>query len=110
MRGKHKKEGPIVVADFLADVGHKDSAELRVKFRLAHEIKRAIESRGFTQKRVQALTGMPQSNVSKIVTGKVSGFSVFKLAEVLNALGKEVAITVRDRGLRRRQEERIELS
>ena len=90
--------------DFLADVGHKNSAEMRVKFRLAYGIRQAMKARGLTQQSVQKLTGMPQSNVSKLIRGRVSGFSVFKLAEMLNGLGKEVTITVRDRRPRRGSE------
>jgi predicted XRE-type DNA-binding protein len=103
MKARGRKRRLILASeDFLADVGHKNADEVRAKFELAHRIKRAIKASGRTQVQVRELTGIPQSNISKIVTGRVSGFSVYKLATILADLDGAVTIQFRKRSGTRR--------
>jgi predicted XRE-type DNA-binding protein len=53
-----------------------------------------MEDRGLRQADVWRSTGLKQPDVSKIVNGNVSGFSVWRLLLVLKALGQHVTITV----------------
>jgi predicted XRE-type DNA-binding protein len=103
MKARREKGGPILARrDFLAEVGHRNADEVRAKVELAHRIKRAIKASGRTQIQVRELTGIPQSNISKIVTGRVSGFSFYKLATILADLDGAVTIKFRKRtGARR---------
>jgi predicted XRE-type DNA-binding protein len=66
------------------------------KMRWTHAIGQIIKRGRLTQMQVEALTGIPQSNVSRIVRGRVSGFSVSKLLEMLRSLGKDIEIILRD--------------
>jgi predicted XRE-type DNA-binding protein len=98
-----RESGPVMASrDFLADVGHKNPDELRTKYDLAHQIKRAIKASRLTQIEAQKLTGIPQSNISKIVSGRVSGFSVYKLMTILADLQGHVTVRVRKRDGTRR--------
>jgi len=98
MRARKEKGGPVLASgDFLTDVGHKNADEVRAKFELAHRIRRAIKAAGLTQVQARALTGVPQSNISKIVTGRVSGFSVYKLATIVADLDGAVTIKFKKR-------------
>jgi predicted XRE-type DNA-binding protein len=102
--------GPIIgTSDFLADMGYVNRDEMQLKFALAHAIGQTIRKRRLTQIRVEALTGVPQSNVSRIVRGRVSGFSVSKLFEMLRSLGKDIEITLRDRRARSRTRGRLKI-
>ena len=93
--------GPIVGSgDFLADMGYANSDEMYLKFALAHAIGQIVREQRLTQIQVEELTGVPQSNVSRIVRGRVSGFSVEKLLDMLRSLGKDIEITVRDHNVR----------
>jgi predicted XRE-type DNA-binding protein len=81
--------------DFLRDRGYADPDEMRVKFYLANRIALVIEDQGLRQADVCDRTGLKQPDVSRIVNGAVSGFSVWRLLQVLKGLGQTVSISVR---------------
>jgi predicted XRE-type DNA-binding protein len=58
------------------DCGYADPGEMRVKFQLAKRIAMLIEDQGLRQADVCDRTGLKQPDVSRIVNGAVSGFSV----------------------------------
>lgn len=80
--------------NFLADRGYADPDEARVKFQLANQIALLVEDHGLRQTDVCELTGLKQPDASKIVNGNVSGFSVWRLLQVLKGLGERVTILV----------------
>ncbi len=80
--------------NFLADRGYQDPDEARVKFQLANQIALLIEDHGLLQAEVCRMTGLKQPDVSKIVNGNVSGFSVWRLLQVLKGMGERVTISV----------------
>ncbi len=90
------EDTPAVVGsgDFLADRGYADPDEARVKFQLANQIALLMEDHKLRQADVCRLTGLKQPDVSKIVNGNVSGFSVWRLLQALKGLGQHVTITV----------------
>jgi predicted XRE-type DNA-binding protein len=80
--------------DFLRGRGYADADEMRVKFYLANRIALLIEDQNLRQADVCDRTGLKQPDVSKIVNGTVSGFSVWRLLLVLKGLGQKVTISV----------------
>lgn len=80
--------------DFLAEMGHEDPEEMRLKFSLASRIARIIDERDLRQNDAATLTGVPQPDVSKIVNGRVKGYSVWKLMKMAAALGQDVHVSL----------------
>jgi phage-related protein/predicted XRE-type DNA-binding protein len=79
-----------------ADLALPDSEELLVKSKLAMKIAEIISSRGLSQTQASAMLGIPQPKVSMIQNGKLRGFSVEKLCQLLTLLGRDVDIVVKD--------------
>ena len=60
------------------------------KLELVMAIKEAISEQELTQRRVAALSGLSQPDVSKLVRGQFSGFTIDRLLEVFVAIGGEL--------------------
>ena len=88
--------------DFLKDMGYDNPDEMRVKFALANSIALTIEDLGLKQVEAAKLTGLAQSDISRIVNGIVKDVAVFRLMTVLASLGKDISITVADFNIRAR--------
>jgi predicted XRE-type DNA-binding protein len=86
------------------DLGFPESeaAELKVKAELAVRIHRQINELGLTQAWAARRLGIGQPDVSKLVNGRLAGFSVERLLGLLNALEVDVDIVVRPRQRGRR--------
>lgn len=72
-----------------------ETLELKVKAEIYGELLNYIEERGYSQKELGKLLGILQPEVSNLLTGKVSRFSVgklIKLAGKLN-LGAKISLT-----------------
>jgi predicted XRE-type DNA-binding protein len=69
--------------------------EALAKARLADLISETIEDLGLTQTKAGELLGIDQGTVSKLVRGRLDGFSQERLIRYLNALGNDVEILVR---------------
>jgi predicted XRE-type DNA-binding protein len=80
--------------NFLADRGHKNPAEMRAKILLADNIRLLIEARGWHQADAALVVDVAQTDISRIVRGLVRGYSVWKLAKILNDLGAATEILV----------------
>jgi predicted XRE-type DNA-binding protein len=80
-----------------ADLGIADSEIALAKARLAEEIQDVIEHRGLTQTEAASIVGIDQPSVSKVVKGRLDGFSQERLLRFLTALGVEVEILLRRR-------------
>ena len=80
--------------DFLLDQGYTDPEEARLKFHLANKITLLIEDKKLRQIEVCKRTGLKQPDVSRIVNGNVSGFSVWRLLQTLKRLGERVTISI----------------
>lgn len=77
-----------------ADLGLLNPEERMAKALLSRLIHEDIERRGLTQKATAQLLGCAQPDVSKIVRGNVSGFSLERLTTFLTNLGHDVEIRV----------------
>ncbi|MGA2689131.1 MAG: helix-turn-helix transcriptional regulator [Candidatus Korobacteraceae bacterium] len=65
------------------------------KLRLALLVQQKLLARNLGQADAAELLGLKQPKVSALVNGKLTGFSMEKLMELLNKLGEDVEIKVR---------------
>jgi predicted XRE-type DNA-binding protein len=77
-----------------ADLGLPDADELLAKARLAEAIDDAISRLALTQTEAARRLGVDQGTVSKLVNGRLDGFSQERLIRYLMALGESVEIVV----------------
>src|SRR3954453_20144730 len=78
-----------------ADLGLKNPEELLAKAELVQRISDIIAERKLTQARAAKVLGIDQPKVSALLRGKLDGFSIDRLFRFLNALGRDVEISVR---------------
>jgi len=78
-----------------ADIGVRDPEGSLVRAKLAKEIADLIQRKGLRQNQVADILGVDQSKVSKLVRGRISGFTSDRLLRFLNALGCDVRIEVK---------------
>jgi predicted XRE-type DNA-binding protein len=76
------------------DLGLPDSDEVLARARLAEAIDDTIEQRRLTQSEAAALMGVDQPTVSKVVNGRLDGFSQERLIRFLASLGADVEIII----------------
>jgi predicted XRE-type DNA-binding protein len=78
--------------NFLADRGYADPEETRIKYLMCNQIAVIADDRNWSHVKVAEVTGLPQSEVSRIVNGNVSDVSVWVLMRALNSLGQNILI------------------
>jgi predicted XRE-type DNA-binding protein len=78
-----------------ADLGLPDAEEKQTKVRLAVAINQIIESMGLSQAVAAERLQINQPKISALVNYRLSGFSVERLINFLNALGCDVEIVIR---------------
>lgn len=76
------------------DMGMRDAEERLAKAELARLIRAEIRDRGLSQNEAAALLGAKQPDVSDLVRGRLSRFSIARLERFLNALDLEIRIQV----------------
>lgn len=76
------------------DMGMRDAEERLAKAELARVIRGAIRERGLNQSEAAELLGVTQPDISDLVRGKLSRFSMERLERFLNALDLDVRIQV----------------
>lgn len=77
------------------DIGMPNADEMLVKADIAAKICSIIEDRGLTQAAAAALLGIDQPKISKLMRGRLEGFSSDRLFKYLNDLGQEVQIVIK---------------
>ena len=98
---KGKSNGPttphLTEGSVLSDLGFSpaESLELQVKTEIYHELMQHIKHEGFSQQELRLKLGLHQPDVSKLLNGKLSRFSVTKLIKIAAKLdlGAEVRLT-----------------
>lgn len=80
-----------------ADLGFEDAEELQAKAELTRQIRKRIEALKLTQVQAGERLGIGQPDVSKLVNGRTTGFSVDRLLALLNALAVDIEIKLRPR-------------
>ena len=78
-----------------ADIGVRDPEDSLVRAKLAKQIVEIIEKKRLRQSEIGDILGVDQSKVSKLVRGRISGFTSDRLLRFLNRLGCDVRIEVR---------------
>src|SRR5215813_1936498 len=79
-----------------ADLGLPDADSRLLKARVLAVINDTIESQGLgSQKAVADVLGIAQPDVSKLLRGRLSGFSLERLLDFASALGNDIDINVR---------------
>jgi predicted XRE-type DNA-binding protein len=71
------------------------SKDVEIKHCLVALINEKIASRDLGQTDAGRILGLKQPKVSALANGKISGFSIERLMELLTKLGQNVEITVR---------------
>ena len=77
-----------------ADLGLDAPDELMAKAELALQIARIATRRRLTQIETARILGTTQPKVSDLFLGKLAGFSMERLMRFLNALDRDVRITI----------------
>lgn len=86
-----------------ADIGVADPEDSLLRAKLAKKIASVIEKKGLSQTQIARILGVDQPKVSKLVRGRISGFTSDRLLRFLTALGCDVRIEIKDgRSSRRR--------
>ncbi len=78
------------------------SAELILKSSLLQALQETIKERGWKQVEAAAQLGIDQAKVSKLLGGRMAGFSIERLVHFLSLLGQDVEVTVREASRGRR--------
>lgn len=94
---KKRSEIPVEESsgNVFADLGLSDPEERLAKADLAIAISREIQARGLTQADAADLLDVAQPDISNVMRGKLSGYSIERLTRLLNALGQDVEIQIR---------------
>jgi predicted XRE-type DNA-binding protein len=82
-------------ANVFADIGVRDPEGSLVRAKLAKQIAELIRRKRLRQNQVAHILGVDQSKVSKLVRGRISGFTSDRLLRYLNSLGCDVHIQIR---------------
>ena len=98
MKSKSKERVPhLTKGNVLDDLGFTpaEALELKVKSEIYYELLEYIKERAFTQQELGTILGIHQPDVSFLLNGRVSKFSVGKLIKFAGKLnlGTEVKIT-----------------
>jgi predicted XRE-type DNA-binding protein len=86
-----------------ADIGLPNPEERLAKADLAIRIASAIRARRLTQARAARILKIDQPKVSRLLRGRLSGFSTERLMHFLTLLGRDIEIVVKAAPRSRRQ-------
>lgn len=75
-------------------LGDPNADEMERKARLVSALNDTIVARGLSQVQAAEIVGMDQPTLSKLLRGRFRSVSIERLAEMLNALGRDVTIVV----------------
>jgi predicted XRE-type DNA-binding protein len=90
-----------------ADLGLPDAEGRLLKARVLAVINDTIDSQGLSgQKVIAEVLGLRQPDVSKLLRGRLSGFSLERLLDLASALGNDIDINVRKPAPRHHSAER----
>jgi predicted XRE-type DNA-binding protein len=81
--------------NIFADMGLENAEEMLVKAKLARQIYVCITERQLSQTEAANILGIDQPKVSNLINGKLAAFSIERLFRFLNALDRDVVITIK---------------
>ncbi len=88
-------------SNVFADLELPDACDLQTKAELTRQLYQRIKALGLSQVKAAKLLRLKQPDVSKLMNGRFTGFSVERLLELLNALAVDVDIVLRVRSPQR---------
>jgi len=109
---KNKKTHEDEMADACAEIvegsvyeqlGYKNHKEMETKANLVMEINNAIKNKKITQTDAAEILGISEPKLSELLNGHFRGFSVERLINFLNELGKDVDIVVKTKPRSRKE-------
>ena len=77
-----------------AALGYPNAEEMERKSELVSAISESILAKGLSQVEAARMVGLDQPTLSKLLRGRTRSVSTDKLVSMLNALGRDVTITV----------------
>jgi len=86
-----------------ADLGLDQPEELKLKAKITRTINTILKQRGLKQVAAAKLLGISQPQVSALTNGKLYRFSVEKLFSLLNALDRDIEITIKKHPIRSKE-------
>jgi|SRR5579872_1037972 len=99
-RGKYLQENITIEAssgNVFADLGLPNPEERLAKAKLAMRISKVIDEKGLTQVEAAGVLKINQPKVSDLLRGRLKGFSTERLFRLLNLLGQDVNIVIREK-------------
>jgi predicted XRE-type DNA-binding protein len=94
---KKKADNTQSSGNVFADLELPNAEEQLFKTQLAVQIRRFIEQKGWTQGEAAEVIGLDQPKVSNLLRGRLAGFSVDWLLNVLNRHGHNVEVRISER-------------
>lgn len=98
MSGKEKTMVEKGSGNVFADLGLPDADNHLLKAELVSRIDQIIRQRRLTQPKAAAILGISQPDVSRLLKGKFREYSMERLFRLLQALGQDVEIVIKNRG------------
>ncbi len=95
--------------NIFADLGYADAETHLLKAGLVNRIQEIIRARGLTQTAAAKHLGLSQPDVSRLLNGQFRDVSVERLMRLLNRLGCDVDIVIRDHGKKKAPRETLHL-
>jgi len=83
--------------------GVRDPEDALLRAKLTKQIGAAISAKGLSQTEIAKILQVDQPKVSKLVRGRISGFTCDRLLRYLTALGLDVTIRIRRRPSNRKR-------
>jgi predicted XRE-type DNA-binding protein len=82
------------VGNVFADLGFDNPEEEQLKAQLVREIRDILKGRRITQAKAAELLGLQQPDVSALVNGQATRFSIERLLRCIRRLDREVSIVI----------------
>jgi predicted XRE-type DNA-binding protein len=95
-RSRRTRDHVVSSGNVFRDLRLANPEEELTKSSLLFEISQTIKGRGLKQIEAAQILGIPQPQVSNLLRGRTTGFSVQRLSMLLGKLGKSVTIVVSD--------------
>lgn len=80
-----------------ADLGFEHPEEELAKAKLVQAISNVMKSKRLTQANLAGVIGLDQPQVSRLLRGQTGGYSTDRLIKILNLLGQDVEIRVKEK-------------
>ena len=96
MSKEHEPEADVIASsgNIFADLGLPNPEERLLKAQLAIQIETFIEEKGWTQAEAAEVINLTQPQVSNLLRGRLTGFSVDRLLTILIRLGHDVEVRI----------------